>query len=317
MSVAARLLSLAAFTLFAANRTMLLRANVPPVAPADPIEWTKPEQVPTFREVLKEADYKSQFDKAAAQIDIRSLKKSKSPLVGQRILRVEPGSQALQLKLQVGDIVTKLDGQQVWIGLQRSEGTLQTLTVVDKDGAARDVQVQPGLIGIFTHFEWHPELAYVRSKQRDPRWDKSVLVGIMTRAINPDLAETALHHAVEAGLSPGRLIAGVGAEIALEQGRNDAALDFVWSALVQHADDPLLQLDPMILYRVAAANYKLDVAAGILDDYKGAWPVHADVLRSLARAHRARPEAQVLPAAAKPARGQHAAFQFGPPIQAG
>ena len=36
---------------------------------------------------------------------------------------------------------------------------------------------------------------------------------------------------------------------------------------MQHADDPLLQLDPMILYRVAAANYKLDVAAGILDDY--------------------------------------------------
>ena len=124
--------------------------------------------MPTFREVLKEADYKSQFDKAAAQIDIRSLKKSKSPLVGQRILRVEPGSQALQLKLQVGDIVTKLDGQQVWIGLQRSEGTLQTLTVVDKDGAARDVQVQPGLIGIFINSQWHPELAYVRSKHSPP-----------------------------------------------------------------------------------------------------------------------------------------------------
>ena len=86
-------LSLAAFTLFAANRTMLLLGAEPaPVAPADPIEWTKPEQAPTFREVLKDADYKSQFDKAAAQIDIRSLKKSKSPLVGQRILRVEPAA---------------------------------------------------------------------------------------------------------------------------------------------------------------------------------------------------------------------------------
>lgn len=293
MSRAARFLSLAALMLFAANRVMpLLGAEPAPAALPDPIEWNEPKQAPTFREVLKEADYKNQFDKAASQIDIPSLEKSKSPVSGQRILRINPGSQAVQLGLHAGEIVTMLDGQQVWIGMLRRDDAGQTLTVVDKHGEARDVQIQPGLIGLYTHFEWRPELAYLRSKQRDPRWDKSVLVGITTRATNPDLAETALHHAVEAGLSPGRLIAGVGAEIALEQGRNDAALDFVWSALVQHADDPLLQLDPMILYRVAAANYKLDVAAGILDDYKGAWPAHADVLRSMAKAHRARPEAQ-------------------------
>lgn len=278
-----------ALTALAGVSAIPARGDEPAAASqADPIEWRKPDKAAEFREVLKGNDYTLAFKQAASKIDIAALEKADQPIAGQRVLAVLPGTQAARIGLKVGDLVTMLDGAQVWEHFLRSPDQPQMMTFVDKAGTRRNAQIQPGMIGINARFQWQAEFEYLRGRARNPRWDKEVLVGILMRSSNPDLAETALHHAVHAGLTPDQLIDGVGAEIALEQGRNDAALDFVWSALVEHDTRPA-QLNPTVLYRAAIANYKLDVAAEVLNDYAGAQSAEPAMLRRLAKMHRARP----------------------------
>jgi len=290
-------LSIAAGLLVAAYLARPMRADEAAGAAAanasvDPIEWNKPLRAAEFREVLKGDDYKLPFEKAAAAIDVHAMEKDNQPVAGMRILAVSPGTPAEKIGLKVGDMVTRLHGAQVWDVLRRSPDQPQTMTYVTKDGTSHDAQIQPGLVGFNTRFQWQPEFEYLRGKARGAKWDKQTLVGILLRNTNPDLAETALHHAVADGLTPDSLIDGVGAEIALEQGRNDVALDFVWGALVENHADLKMQVNPTVLYRVAIANYKLDVAAEVLHDYDGAMSAEPEMLRRLAKMHRARAETE-------------------------
>jgi hypothetical protein len=273
--------------------TLSFRNEPSTVAPGtDPLDWIRPAKAPVFRELLTGDDFQQPFDKAAAQIDIPALEKSKRAHASSRIDTITPGGQAEKLGLHLGDCVVSLNGAQAWDDAmdRRGEGQ-ESLTYVTKDGDIRNVQIEPGLIGIGTEFVWLPELLYIRGDRRDPRWDKLVLVAIMTRSTNPDLAETALYRAVAAGYKPDLLAAGIGAEIALEQGRPTVAADFAWEAREADPASPA-QVYPQLLYRVAIANFKMQAAARIMDDYYGATLARPKSLRRLAAMHRARIDAE-------------------------
>ncbi|HEX3998983.1 MAG TPA: PDZ domain-containing protein [Pirellulales bacterium] len=287
---------IAAGAIIAAGLAARVHGDEPekPVA-VDPIEWSKPKRPPAFREVLKPDDYARQFEQAAAKIDIPALVKADRQVVGSWIVDVTPNSPAAKIGLQPGDLITKLDGEQLWGSeWHRRDDRPQTMTYVTKDGQTKEATIQPGPVGFNTRFLWRPESEYLRRSARAPHWDKEVLVGILERSTNPDLAETALHRAVAAGLVPDQLLDGVGAEIAYSQGRNEAAMDFVWSALVDHRTKSKGQLNPELLYRVAIANYKLDVAAAVLRDYHDQFRGQPDpeMLDRLAKMHRARPDTE-------------------------
>ena len=143
------------------------------------------------------------------------------------VTRVYPGYPAEQLGVKAGNLITALDGQQVWQGFPRDSQRMQIMSFVSKDGKTHDVQINPGKIGIASEIEWQPQFEYLRGPQHNSKWDEEALVGIMMRASDPDLAETALNHAVAKGLTPDQLIDGVGVEIAFQQGRSATALDFV------------------------------------------------------------------------------------------
>ena len=64
--------------------------------------------------------------------------------------------------------------------------------------------------------------------------------------------------------------------------------------LVVHQTQCRTLFNPELFYRVAIANYKLDVAAAILRDYPGATGADADTLEHLARLHRAWPDRERL-----------------------
>jgi hypothetical protein len=272
--------------------TSLRDANVAVAPGTDPIDWTKPAQVPGFREQVTGDEFKRQFDKAAAQIDIGALEKSKRTHAGSRIVMIKPDSQGEHLRLHLGDTIVSVNGKQSWDeDLDRRGEVQETMTYLTKEGDIRNVEIEPGLLGVGCIFEWSPEMLYIRGDRRDSRWDKLVLVAILARNSNPDLAETALHQAVSAGYKPDLLTAGIAAEIALEQGRPEAAADFAYEA--READPTLpAQVYPQLLYRVAVANYKLDAAVHILSDYYGALPARAKTLNRLIAMHRARLDAE-------------------------
>ena len=101
-----------------------------------------------------------------------------------------------------------------------------------------------------------PDLAYLRSKDRDSRWDGDAFVGLVAASSDPKLAETAWHRALAAGAPRNRLCLASGAQLAL-RGCPEAALDFWYEAEHNGGPEPL---DPLLAYRMMIANYKLEQA---------------------------------------------------------
>jgi len=263
---------------------------------ADPLVWSQPAAPPAFRQVLHAAEYQPRFERALAELgDLKILAAVKGPPAGALVTSVKPGSAASQLGLQEGDTVVAIDGAQVWtagIWSDRQTGPHE-LTVVNAAGERRSVRSPGDLSGSDVKLQWRPEQLFLQGKQRDARWEREALVGIVKRASDPDLAETAWNRAVAAGYVPDYLSAYCGAEIAMSQGRPAAALDYAWFA--RQADESRGELvQPDILYRVAIANYKLQQAAEMVRQFPGLVVVDPQSLQSLIAIHRSRPAAERL-----------------------
>ena len=81
-------------------------------------------------------------------INVAALAKANQPLAGLRVTRVYPRISGRTIGIEAGDLITALDGQQVWQGFPRDSQRMQIMSFVSKDGKTHDVQINPGKIGI-------------------------------------------------------------------------------------------------------------------------------------------------------------------------
>ena len=262
-------------------------------AHGDPIEWRAPSARPTFRKLLVKKDYRDRFDAALKEIGgFAKLKKSRAPVVGFRIDSVLPDSQATRLGIKAGDVLIAIDKKRLWTMRRFGErDSRRRLEYYSKAADAnRTVTLRPGKLGIRQSRHYRPELRFARSHDRVPKWADAVLVGIARRFSDPDLAETAWHHAIDGGYQPDRLSDECGACIALAQGRAEVAADFAYP-LIEGMAEPEPAAHPMLLYRVALANYKLKQALRLAKQFPGLVFGAEEALPSSIEMHTSRPAA--------------------------
>lgn len=245
----------------------------------DPLKRQPAQERPAFRQLLKTAAYQNRFDKFLSSIgDLKELKRSNRPIHGSRITQVARGEQGDQLGLEAGDIIEQINGQEIWSTNYPDGDSPRRLRYFDvSESLMQTGRVAPGKIGIWSVTHWQPELQYLRNESRRGVWDKEVLVGIVARESDPDLAETAWHRAVKLGYNRDYFSAQFGIAIALAQGRPEIAADFADFARQANAEKGQ-RVHPLLMYRAALANYQLTEALRLVRSHPLTFDINPDVL---------------------------------------
>jgi len=195
--------------------------------------WQAPEEMPTPSEVLTGEDWARRWEEVRSRMDLTSRERSSEPEIGLRILQVVGGLQADQGGVKVGDNLVEFDGKPVRSvpGFDEVRGERGgTLSAWSPDLGRYSLKIKPGRIGIDFRLEWHPVMAYVRSRSRNPKWDAFVAgAAVAFQSGDLEIAETALHHASRAGYR-GWVGALILARTHLVRGRPVDALNCGWFA---------------------------------------------------------------------------------------
>ena len=263
-------------------------------AEVDPIVWSKPEQTVEFRERLVGEAYQTRARLVLNELgDLKSLEQSPIPDHGIRVARINGDGQAITLKLQEGDILTKIDQIDLWGGAIPNQGARRKVSVFEATTKKlRSVNAEPGRFGIDLASHWRPELTYLRSKERrNTKWDEFVVVGCRCIDSDPDVAETAWFNALKAGYKRDELANICGAVVALNQGRPDDAAGLAWLAREAEPKQAVL-VSPIALLRVALANYKMVDAFELCQRFPQQLANEPRLFRALADMHLARTETE-------------------------
>ena len=236
-----------------------------------------------FRALLTGEVYQQRLQSALSGMpSVASLEASSMPVSGVRVDGVVPGYQAEGLGIEADDVIVSVDDQRTWarwIDWKRT-GQAQTLRLVTRNGKERSVQVQPGLVGVQYYSYRRPDLAYIRRADRNKELDELVLVGLMMRGQDPDLAETAWHHAIRAGYEPDDLSDACLAVIAREQSRFDDAIGAAMRVPAIDAEHPY-RLDPSEVTKIALPRGRFDMLLALDPQLHASWGLEPDRLTSL------------------------------------
>lgn len=241
------------------------------------------ETIQPFRAVLTGDTYQQRLQAAIISMpDVAALETSAMPVSGLWIEKIVPGHQAERLGIEADDVIVSLDDRRLWakgIDWNRSDKA-QTLRLITRNGEERTMQVQPGLVGVSYYSYRRPELAYIRRADRNKQLDELVLVGLMMRSRDPDLAETAWHHAIEAGYEPDDLSDACLAVIARGQGRIDDAIKAASRVPAIDADHPY-RLDPNEIAKIALPRGRFDMLLALDPQLNEAWGLDPELLKTL------------------------------------
>jgi hypothetical protein len=284
--------------------TLITLVSGTAVAGDDPLEWRPPSSKAQFRKLLSDADYQRLSAPVVSRLP-QALKEaaSKLPDHGLKISGVfTPGALEAQ-GVTANDVITKVDGEELWGRYsESSDEPIRVRVYSARQNGFRELKVTSDLGLAFSIYR-RPDLAYLRSKDRNAAWDGDTFVAMAVAPSAPDLAETAWHRALAAGSPRNRLCLASGAQLALAQGRSEAALDFWYEAEHNGESEPL---DPLLGYRVMIANYKLEQARDLARRHPKLFLNNADGLETLVASHRARSlQERTAPAPSVQARGRH------------
>jgi hypothetical protein len=270
----------------------------------DPLVWRPPVSKATFRKLPSDADYQRFAAPVLSRLpQTRKEAATKLPDHGLKISGVfAPGALEAQ-GVTVNDVIAAADGEELWGRFSQStERPIRARIYSARQNRLRELQVTTDLRFAFS-IHRRPDLAYLRAKDRSSTWDNGAFVGSVAASSSPNLAETAWHRALAAGSPRNRLCLTSGAELALAQGRPEAALDFWYEAERSGGSDPL---DPLLGYRVMIANHKLEQARDLARKHPNLLPNIAEGLEALVALHRARSsQERAMPAPSVRARGMH------------
>jgi len=224
----------------------------------DPLSWSDHYERPGFGLQLAQEEYERRLDAVWSKLDLATLESSKAPPRGVRITAVQNDTYTQQLGLKPGEFITHFGGdQKIWSMYSDWPVGPQDIRVVDVSGVVRTVRVPGPKPQIELATQWQPELIYLRSDQRNPKWDKPVLVGLLACETDPELAETAWHHAVNSGYKPDTISDACGSVIAFKQGRHADAVAFLWRLLQAAKSGEEYPIRKILIYRIALGNFKL------------------------------------------------------------
>lgn len=269
----------------------------PPVhdPPGDPMDFKTPAALPALVARYDDATYRRLAKAARRKIDLDALRAPGRPTSGLLVQDVMPEHQAAKLGIEAGDILMSLDDAQLGsgeneqaIGEARNDQP-QQLTFWSRHVGQKTVTIKPGALGIFCYAG--PRLVdhYARSNQRDPKWDDEMLVAASTFMTDPDLAETALFRAQNAGYR-GSLLIPLAARIAYFQGRFDDTLAYGWPLWSR---SQRLNGDMITLFNSAARlNFKLEQSLDLADRYPQELQRNEEVA-ALVAAYRAMPKSNL------------------------
>ena len=275
------------------------------VAGDDPLEWRPPASKAQFRKLLSDADYQRLSAPVVSRLP-QALKEAatKLPDHGLKISGVfAPGAlEAAGCHPERRDHERLMAKNYGAATASRARDPIRVRVYSEKQNGFRELKVTTDLGLAFSIYR-RPDLAYLRSKDRNAAWDSDTFVALAAASSAPNLAETAWHRALAAGSPRNRLCLASGAQLALAQGRPETALDFWYEAEHNGESEPL---DPLLGYRVMIANYKLEQARDLARRHPKLFPNIADGLETLVASHRARSlQERTAPAPSVQARGMH------------
>lgn len=237
-----------------------------PVKLQDMVTWKPSPTKAVLREVLDSSVYEQDFKDALKNIDEKALL-DKAPAHGVVIAEVVPQGQAAKLGLKPGDYITRIGNVEIMsVGMVEPArtNTLSTMGIWSQEKGAVEYPLQPGRIGASLSNAFPINRIYLQSKERNPKWDSHVLVAATYATTNPDLAETALFHAQEAGYD-GALLYALAAQIAFHQHRMEQVMAYGPRGLEAIPDS---WRDPMIgmLITGALATHRFEYADKLASD---------------------------------------------------
>jgi hypothetical protein len=274
----------------------------------DPLAEIAAKELPAFRKLLSDDTYVERSRQELAALgDLEELRSSAMPAFGAKVVRVDPGGAGERLGVAQGHILVRMNDKPVrWSefgGNVRLPGTLEFYDLETK--SLRKLRFGPGSMGLAFSPVWRPEFAYLHRGPRQAKLDEHVVVGIVMRSRDPDLAETAWHRAVAAGYRPDFLSAQCGAEIALNQGRSEDSWQFALAAQ-RASTSPDETVSPVVLYRAAMANFQLRAAREVARQYPRTINTATETLTRLIDEYEARSNAQrLLPPPSEMAQGMY------------
>jgi hypothetical protein len=227
--------------------------------------WIPPSAMPEPRELLKGEEWTKRWSEAKAGVDLKTLEKDSCPAYSLTLTQVVAGMQADLAGVKVGDRMVSFDGKPVLSLASLNARQLDQRCRFKLWSPARgsyEMESRPGKLGVSLGPVWLPALAYVRSIERDAKWDEYVVAAAMNDRAQGDLAETALYHAFRAGYR-GWLLPVLMARISYDHGRPLESMNYSWNSKGLVPEDQK--------FVVLAAFFHAALLAGQLD-----WAVKLD-----------------------------------------
>jgi hypothetical protein len=194
--------------------------------------WTPPTTMPEPREVLKGEEWTQRWAALKAKATLEQFEGTSEPPYSLRIISVVTGLQGARAGIEVGDRLVRFEGKPVR-GIHAFEVLREDLPgrleLWSPSRGPYSVDVKRGRIGVSYVPHWDARVAYVQSKERDPKWDE-FMVGAASRWWeDSDLAETALFHARKAGYD-GWFLPALMTRLAFAQARGLESMNYGWFA---------------------------------------------------------------------------------------
>jgi len=158
-----------------------------------------------FRERIIQKEYyiKSKANGEYVKQSRYQADKTKYPTVGIRFTSVPEGSATDTAGIKKDSIMFLRDGRKFWGKYVPMILMNQPYVahLIDSDDNEQRVKMEPGSFEAPYAHIYRIDLAYLRNEVglRSPKWDRHLIIAGLFILSNPPLAETALHHAIEAG----------------------------------------------------------------------------------------------------------------------
>lgn len=257
------------------------------------LPYTPVARRPPIRMLLDDKTYADRKATALKAIDKDALAKATPLPTGYYVLTADGGRPANKAGVKPGDILCLINDKPIansadWM---TAKGEI-TLGWLDADHHLQSGKVNGGPLGVQVKCIW-PGAAefYWQSGPKNAKWDDDCLVAAATFPTDPELAETALAHALKAGLKDCYFTDLLAAEICWTEIRYDSALHFAyyaWKSDKPPTMDTLDQLLPDLswitgFYGIGEEVYKT-AGAKIPDSYKEDWNGNSERWRTMAKA---------------------------------